>query len=251
MDTAFWRVGQIHELSFEFFLVCLQKCAKALFSGPGWDGSFPTDDDKIRLLLFWMDQPQKLFSGNSGKLLERMVGSATPSLALRAGIGNAAGTPRAGTGGGVDSTASSALAEAALEAAAARVPAGSGVAYSLAAGVVTDGTRLAASTTFVAPGAKKGLVARNAQMQLLPHSLMMDAELMRLFRHYCSGERGLVFRPVAASVLNHTIPLTSIRSTVAPPLMKMSKRAATQRKGTTGRNLGILGTLTQKRTASA
>ena len=59
-------------VTYRGFLSCLARSALVLFSGVEWDLHYPSSEQKLRLLLFWMDQSSTLFKGNSGSLTQQL-----------------------------------------------------------------------------------------------------------------------------------------------------------------------------------
>ncbi|EQC38401.1 hypothetical protein SDRG_04112 [Saprolegnia diclina VS20] len=58
------RSNQKNEMDYVGFLSALGKAAQLIFSGPEWDGQYPDDNDKVRLLLLWMDENSAVFKNN-------------------------------------------------------------------------------------------------------------------------------------------------------------------------------------------
>ncbi|KDO27329.1 hypothetical protein SPRG_07576 [Saprolegnia parasitica CBS 223.65] len=52
------------EMDYIGFLATLGKAAQLIFSGPEWDDQYPNDNDKVRLLLLWMDENSAVFKNN-------------------------------------------------------------------------------------------------------------------------------------------------------------------------------------------
>ncbi|OQR98737.1 hypothetical protein ACHHYP_08145 [Achlya hypogyna] len=57
-------------LDYVAFVTALAKTALFIFSGPEWDGQYPDDDHKVRLLLLWMDETSQIFKKNGSRLCQ-------------------------------------------------------------------------------------------------------------------------------------------------------------------------------------
>ncbi|CAK4086190.1 unnamed protein product [Aphanomyces euteiches] len=67
---VFKSLCKLHPTKMEVtdFMAALGRCALLIFSGPEWDAQYPTEGQKMRLLLLWMDKNSRLFQGNGRKL---------------------------------------------------------------------------------------------------------------------------------------------------------------------------------------
>ncbi len=63
-------------LSYDEFVMVLAGISSVIFSGPEWSASYDRPEQKLQLLLFWMDQGSAVFQGNGRDLLECLVGTA-------------------------------------------------------------------------------------------------------------------------------------------------------------------------------
>ena len=66
-------------LSYHEFVMVLAGVSSVIFSGPEWSASYDRPEQKLQLLLFWMDQSSAVFQGNGRDLLECLVGTAAES----------------------------------------------------------------------------------------------------------------------------------------------------------------------------
>ncbi|ETW00875.1 hypothetical protein H310_07395 [Aphanomyces invadans] len=75
--TLFKSLGMHHPSKMEMhdFMSALAKCAILVFSSEEWDRNYPTEEQKMRLLLLWMDKNSRLFKGNGRKLCKSVEGA--------------------------------------------------------------------------------------------------------------------------------------------------------------------------------
>ncbi|ETV84358.1 hypothetical protein, variant [Aphanomyces astaci] len=73
--TLFKSLDKQHPSKMEVhdFMAALAKCALLVFSSVEWDRQYPTEEQKMRLLLLWMDKNSRLFKGNGSKLCKSVA----------------------------------------------------------------------------------------------------------------------------------------------------------------------------------